>query len=237
MEARYRKQHELKDGFVAGLPLVIGYVPIGMAFGVLSKTMDVTFIDSILFSAIVFAGASQFMALNLLAMGAGAGEIILTTLLVNLRHILMSASLAARLKDDIKKWIPFIAFSVTDETFSVASFKEGELTKEFILSLQLISYLAWVGATGLGYIVGSILPEVMKDSMGVGLYAMFVAILIPEAKKSTMVVILACLSGILNTLLKYFLSLSQGWSIIISIVVVSYLGLYLFEAKGEETHE
>lgn len=237
MGAEDSKIHGLKEGVVAGLPIIIGYLPIGMAFGILAKTVDVTIIDSLLFSVLVYAGASQFIALNLLSLGVGSGEIILTTLLVNLRHVLMSASLAARIKEDIKKWVPLMAFGVTDETFSVASFKEGELSKTFVLSLQLVSYIAWVGGTVLGYIVGAILPDIVKTSMGIGLYAMFAAILVPEAKKSARVVILACLSGLLNTLLKYFLDLSQGWSIIISIILVSYLGLYLFEEEGGQAYE
>lgn len=228
-------KHTFKDGVVDGLPLVIGFVPIAMTFGILSKTTGITMIDTILFSAVVFAGASQFIALNLLLVGAGIGEIVLTTLLVNFRHFLMGASLATRMTKDMKRWSPLIAFGITDEIFSIASFKKGTLTKEYMLSLEFVAYSAWVGGTGLGYLVGGILPAVVKSSMGVALYAMFAAILIPEAKKSTKAVILACLSGIINTLCKYFLALPQGWSIVISIILVSFLGVYLF--KEEEVAE
>lgn len=237
MDKNCKNNYGFRDGIKDGFPIVIGYLPIAMTFGILSKTTGISIIDSILFSMIVYAGASQFIALNLLSIGVGMGEIILTTLLVNFRHFLMSASLATKLNEDMKKWIPIIGFGVTDETFSVASFKEGKLTKEYILPLQLLAYISWASGTLLGYLVGGILPDSIEKSMEVALYAMFAAILVPEAKKSRKVVILACLSGIMNTILKYSLSLSQGWSIIISIILVSYLGLYLFKEEEVVSYE
>ncbi|SKC65915.1 AzlC family ABC transporter permease [Maledivibacter halophilus] len=225
-------KYSFKDGVIDSLPIVIGFIPIAMAFGILSKTTGITMIHSVLFSVLVFAGASQFIALNLLMVGAGIGEIILTTLLVNFRHFLMSASIATRMTDDMKRWSPFIAFGITDEVFSVVSFKKGMLTKEYMVSLEFMTYFAWVSGTALGYFVGGILSTSVKSSMGVALYAMFAAILIPEIKKSTKAAILAGLSGIINTLCKYFLTLPQGWSIVVSIVLVSFLGLYLFK-EGE----
>lgn len=225
-------KYSFKDGVIDSLPIVIGFIPIAMAFGILSKTTGITMIHSVLFSVLVFAGASQFIALNLLMVGAGIGEIILTTLLVNFRHFLMSASIATRMTDDMKRWSPFIAFGITDEVFSVVSFKKGMLTKEYMVSLEFMTYFAWVSGTALGYFVGGILSTSVKSSMGVALYAMFAAILIPEIKKSTKAAILAGLSGIINTLCKYFLTLPQGWSIVLSIVSVSFLGLYLFK-EGE----
>lgn len=228
-------KYGFKDGVIDSLPIVIGFVPIAMAFGILSKTTGITMTDSILFSALLFAGASQFIALNLLLVGAGMGEIILTTLLVNFRHFLMSASLATRVTNDMKSWSPFIAFGITDEVFSVASFKEGTLTKEYMISLEFMAYSAWVCGTALGYLVGGILPTAVKSSMGVALYAMFAAILMPEIKKTFKAAILAGLAGVINTLCKYFLALPQGWSIVLSIVLVSFSGLYLF--KEEEVAE
>lgn len=220
------RKSEWREGMIAGLPIVIGYIPIAMAFGMLAKTTGISMMDSFLFSAIVFAGASQFMALSLLSVGAGMGEIILTTLLVNLRHLLMSASLATKIEKEAKKWIPFISFGVTDETFLATSFKEGQVTKTFMLGLQLVSYCAWVGGTVLGYWAGKLLPEIMQNSMQIALYAMFAAILIPEAKKSYKVVVLALFAGLLNTFFTYFQFFPKGWNIVLSIIFVSAVGAY-----------
>jgi len=222
----------LNDGIIDGIPIFIGYVPIAIAFGILSKNVGISMTDSVLFSVLVFAGASQFIALNLLFLGAGIGEIVLTTLMLNFRHFLMGASLATKITNDLKRWSPLIAFGITDEVFSVASFKKGIITKKYILSLEFLAYIAWVSGTVLGYLAGGILPDMVKSSMGVALYAMFVAILIPEAKKYNKAIILAILSGVTNTLFRYGFSMPQGWSIVISILLVSFLGV-IFSNKEE----
>lgn len=221
----------IKEGVIAGLPLVIGYFPVAVAFGILAKTTGISIMESFLFSFFVFAGASQFMALNLLAVGAGPGQIILTTLLVNFRHFLMSASLATRITKDMKKWVPLIAFGVTDEVFSVVSFKEEELTTKFILGLQLTSYPSWVVGSVVGYLVGEILPPLISNSMGIALYSMFAALLVPEAKKSMKILFMALSSGLLNSVLNYFKLLPQGWNLVLSIVLISALGAVIFNEE------
>ncbi len=230
---------EIKKGIISALPIIVGYLPIGMAFGILSKTTGISLLESFMFSSLVFAGASQFMALNLMLVGTGIGGIILTTLLVNFRHFLMSASLTEKIKDidsQSKGWLGLIAFGITDEVFSVASFREGKITREYLISLEALSLFGWVGGTVLGYIIGSILPDTIQASMGVGIYAMFIALLLPEAKKSRKVALLAILSGITNTILTFMEFLPQGWNIIVSILLISGLGL-LFEGKEDISFE
>lgn len=222
------KELTFKDGIISALPIVIGYIPVAIAFGILSKTIGVSLIDTFLFSTMVYAGASQFMALNLLYLGTSYVEIILTTLLVNLRHFLMSASFSTKITKEMKRYIPFIAFGITDEFFSVASFKEGEFTKKILLVLEALPYLSWILGSILGYLVGEILPNIIKDSMGVALYALFAAILIPEARKSNKVLSLALISGIMNSILNYSKILPQGWNIVLSIIVISALGAVIF---------
>ncbi|MHC1684423.1 MAG: AzlC family ABC transporter permease [Clostridiaceae bacterium] len=216
-----------RDGIIAAFPIVIGYIPVAIAFGILSKTVGISILDTFLFSTMVYAGASQFMALNLLHLGTGYGEIILTTLLVNLRHFLMSASFSTKITKEMKRYIPMIAFGITDEFFSVASFKEGKFTKVFILIVEVLPYLSWVLGSVFGYLVGQVLPNIVKDSMGIALYALFVVILIPEARKSNKVLSLALFSGALNTLLNYLNFLPQGWNIVLSIISISALGSYI----------
>lgn len=218
-----------KEGLVASTPLIIGYIPIAMAFGILAKTSGITFLETVMFSAFVSAGASQFMALNLLIAGAGIPQIILTTFLVNSRHFLMSASLSRRITENMQKWVPFIAFAMTDEIFSIASFKKEELTNKFMLGFEGTAYLVWVVATAGGFLLGNILPVLVKASMGIALYAMFVGILIPEARKSKKVMGLAILAGIMNTILSSINILPAGWSVIIAIVSISALGAFVGE--------
>ncbi len=218
-----------KKGFISGFPIFLGYLPIAIAFGLLAKTQNIPFVATILFSILVFAGASQFIALKLIGIGATPLDIAVVTFLVNLRHMLMSASLAAKLKD--KKWTPIISFGITDETFSIASTRGGIITSSFMLGLESIAYISWVAGTALGLLMGDFLPQGLKESMGITLYAMFIAILVPEAKKSHKVFIVASIGGLVNTLLWLTKGINSGIAIVISIIVGALMGAILF--KGD----
>lgn len=222
------------DGFVLGLPVVIGYLPVAVAFGLLSKTVHVSFKDTFLFSSVVYAGASQFMALDLIKAGMATGSIILATFLLNLRHLMMSASLSVKLKGIKKAWLPFVAFGITDETFSIASLADKPLTTAYLITMQAASYGSWVCGTVIGYLAGSILPDSIQNSLGVGLYAMFAAILVPEIKKSSNVLFLTLTSGILYIFISYFKLLPTSWSLIVTIIVSSALGSAVIKDEAKE---
>ena len=217
-----------------GLPILLGYFPVAVAFGILAKGAGVNLSDTALFSVLVFAGASQFMAINLLSTGTGAWGIIIATFLLNLRHLLMSASLAARLQIN-KDWkIPLLAFGVTDETFAVASTYRGSLTAPLVLIMEGTAYAGWVAGTVTGHLVGAVLPNDLSSSMGIGLYAMFIAILTPQMKKSRTVFLLAGGAGLVHFLLKTLAPDSGGWGLIIAIIAVSSLGAMFCREEGEE---
>ncbi len=222
----------IQDAIKAGIPIFIGYFPAAVAFGILAKNCDLSLLECFLFSAVVFAGASQFIALNLLVTGMGPLGIILTTLLVNFRHFLMSASLSGRVGNLAKRYLFLIAFGITDEVFSVASFTKGKLSKEFVFILELSAYSGWVSGTITGFVMGGFLPEIITKSMGVALYALLLAILLPEIKQSTIAWVLALLSGIFNTVLIRMDFLPKGWSIIVCIVVIAFIGsFFMIPAK------
>src|SRR3989339_1307775 len=222
---------EARDAYRAGVPIFIGYVPAAVAFGILSKGCGISLLESFCFSALVFAGASQFIALNLLMTGMGPGGIILTTLLVNFRHFLMSAYLSTRIEKMAKKNIFLMAFGVTDEVFSVLSFKKGIISPKFIYILQWSAYSGWVSGTVAGYVLGGFLPEILTKSMGVALYALLLAILLPEIKQSLKALILAIASGALNTLLIKLDLLPHGWNIIACIFVTALAGSFFISRE------
>ncbi|MDP4088641.1 MAG: AzlC family ABC transporter permease [Bacillota bacterium] len=224
----------MKSGLKDSVPIVVGYIPIAIAFGLLSKTSGIPMIDTALMSLLVFAGASQFMAVNLIASGVGIGEIIIATFLLNFRHLLMSASLSSKLGNINKRWNAAVAFGVTDEVFSVASFKKEGLSVSYMLVLQLASYSSWVGGSLLGFVIGQALPQDITLSMGVALYAMFAALLMPEVRERYSVGLLAAFSAVINTVLCSLAGVSKGWSIVASIVVTSAVGASVFRDENEE---
>jgi len=224
-------QSELKDGFYSGLPVFIGYFPIAVTFGLLAKSVNISLFESFCFSSMVFAGASQFVGLNMFHAGIGIGEITLTVFLLNFRHFLMSSTLASK-KYFSRLLIPVISFGVTDETFAVASMKKGGLSSGYMIALNFTAYTGWVTGTVAGYAVGDFLPADIQASISICLYAMFVAILIPAVKNSFSAGVIAVIAGGINSLLGYSGFLSSGWNIVISILAASSAGMFLF--RGEE---
>ncbi|HHT98351.1 MAG TPA: AzlC family ABC transporter permease [Clostridiales bacterium] len=226
---------KIKQGFIAVLPIVIGYFPIAIGFGLLSKNTGISFKGTSLHSIMVFAGASQFMSLDLIKAGVGTGGIILATFLLNLRHIMMSASLSVNFKNIERKYLPLIAFGITDETFSVASFNKDKINLPFILTVNILAYTSWVSGTIVGFLVGETLPKALQSSLDIGLYAMFAALLFPEFNKHLRTFIIALLAAIIYMGLYYSELFSPGWDIIIGIVLSAVLGTFVF--KNKDTKE
>ncbi|TAL31753.1 MAG: branched-chain amino acid ABC transporter permease [Spirochaetes bacterium] len=224
------KLQGLKSGITAGIPVFIGYFPIAVTFGLLAVSARLSLAETFGFSAIVFAGASQFMGLTMVLNGTGAGEIVLATFLLNFRHFLMSASLSSRTSFR-KGIIPFIAFGITDETFSVSSMREEALSHSFVLGLNFTAYAGWLSGTVAGFVAGNFLPHNLREGMSICLYAMFVALLVPAVKKSFRAGIPALAAGLCNSLLAWCAFFGSGWNIIISILVGSAAGMILY--RGE----
>ena len=227
---------ELCRGFKAGAPIAVGFLPIAITFGLLAKTAGLPDYAGILMSLLVYAGASQFVGVNLVLAGASVGEVLIATFVLNLRHFLMSAALAPRLGAEVSRsWRSVLAFGVTDETFTISALqKEAMLTPEFLLGLNVVAFLSWNVGTWLGFFVATELPEVLKSSMGVALYAMFIGLLIPGVKKSREALIVAATAATLNALFHWsaaYSGLSGGWGIIIATVASAALGAYLFTAE------
>ncbi len=220
----------MKDGIFAGIPVFIGYFPIAVTFGLLAVSVKISLLETFSFSVIVFAGASQFVGLNMINAGIGAGEIVLTTFLLNFRHFLMSASLSTRAAFR-RGLIPFVAFGITDETFSVASMEKREFSESYMLGLNFTAYSGWVAGTVAGYVAGDFLPPVLQESISICLYAMFVAILIPAVRKSYRAGIIALIAGLINSVLGYFAIFGSGWNIIFSILAASMAGMFFFREE------
>jgi 4-azaleucine resistance transporter AzlC len=214
-----RQASDFKRGFQAGISIAIGYFPIALTFGLLAKTTGLTILETVLMSMIVFAGASQYISLSLLTLGTGIFEIILTTFIVNIRHFLMSASLNEKVDDDRTLYKAIYSFGITDETFSVAATKEGNVSTGYIFGVISVSYASWVVNSGVGHLVGASLPETLQESMTVALYAMFIGLLVPSLKKSTKAIFLASLAAAFNTIFTFSKLLSTGWAIVIATIL------------------
>jgi len=217
----------LKDGIIASLPIAVGYIPIAITFGVIAQAAGLTLVQALSMSLFVFAGASQFVGVNLIAMGVPFAEIVVTTFILNFRHFLMSSSLVTKFAPMRKGLLAAIGFGITDETFSLASLQPGKLGAAFLLGLNFTAYTAWAFGTGLGVILAAGMPPMLQSSMGIGLYAMFIGLLVPSMKKSIKVAVIAIAAGITNLILYNYLSV--GWSIILATITGALIGTFCFK--------
>ncbi len=228
------------SGLQLGIPIFIGYFPAAVAFGLVARSAGLLFGDTVVFSMTTFAGASQFFAVNLLRSGALILEIALGVFLVNLRHVLFSASLYQKLSNPGRAQKAFIAFGNTDEVFSVASTREGKVTPAFMAGLEIPAWSGWVIGSAAGFLVGTVLPEDLQISVGITLYAMFTSLLIQEVKRSFRYLGIAALSGLINTVAVLILSIAPGWAFIISIAAAGGIGALILpeeDISGQEITE
>lgn len=221
-------------GIKSGIPIALGYIPIAIAFGILAKSSHTPNYATMLMSLIVFAGASQFIGVQLIILGSSPMEIIATTFVLNLRHFLMTSSLTQKIDTRLSKPLSaLIAFGVTDETFSVASTMESNSLKPgFLLGLNFIAFAAWNLGTWIGLFAGNILPESLVSSMNIALYCMFIGLLIPSLKNNKPILIVSVSSMLVHAILRYLpitSELSVGTTIILSTIIAAGFGTLLFK--------
>jgi len=221
------------DGLKAAIPIAIGYIPIGITFGLLARSAGIPDYITVMMSLIIFAGASQFVGINLIALGTSFWEIILTTFILNLRHLLMSASLSQKVVPETSKGIlALLSFGITDETFMVASFREEDhLKPEFLAGLNLLAFSAWNVGTWIGIFLSAGLPEAVKTSMGIALYVMFIGLLVPSCRRSKATLFIALLAMAVHGFLHYTPSitlLSTGLKIVITTIITALMGAIIF---------
>ena len=220
-------------GVTAAWPICLGYVPIGLAFGVLAQKAGLGAAQIFLMSVLVFAGSSQFIAVSMIAADAAAGSIILTTFTVNLRHVLMSSSLAVYLKNTGRKKLSLFAYGVTDESFAVnySRLKQGDWGLNRSLALNQTANLAWVASTVIGGYGGQYIPA---GALGIdyALIAMFICLLVFQLKGRRYVTV-AVIAGVLAVGLS--LIMSGSMYVVIASTLAAALGVMLkkwFAAGG-----
>lgn len=206
------------------LPIVLGYLPVGFAYGVLARKAGISIDNTVLMSVIVFAGSAQFIAVGLLASGASALSVVITTFIVNLRHLLMSAALSPYLKKWSKLELAAFTFQLTDESFAVHStrFSNGDMHKGETYLINCIAQAAWVGGTVLGIFSSTLITDVKPMGLDYALPAMFIALLIFQIKDKSHVVV-GLITGLLSTALA--LGGAGQWNVIIATLIGATLGV------------
>ena len=226
-------QLDFSSGAKAALPVIVGYLPAGITFGILARNAGIYLADVIGFSGIVFAGASQYMAINLLQTGGAYLEIIIATFLLNFRHFLMSASISQRVKEHRKIALAALAYGVTDETFAVASSENRKITAPYLAGLELCSWLAWNIGSLAGFFAGSHIPARIESAMGVALYALFAGLLVPQIRAQISLFPVALCAGGLHWLLSNIQTVSRGWAFVIAVIGAGLAGAAYISLVGK----
>ncbi|MGM8214762.1 AzlC family ABC transporter permease [Bacillaceae bacterium W0354] len=230
------KKAAIKKGALAGFPIFLGYLPIAIAYGVLAMQSGLTIFETTMMSVLVFAGASQFMAANMIAQGALLIQVVIATFVLNFRHFIMSMSFMNKAKHFPMRWKLLLSVGLTDETFAVSSLHGEEAKKSngvfFYVTMFLVAYFSWVFGSLLGALIGDLLPAALSESMGIALYAMFIGLLIPSVKKEWKLGLIAFISMMINFLLIKYLGFQdekEGWAIVIATLVGSSFGIVMLK--------
>jgi len=169
---------QIYRGAVDAVPIVLGYLPIGFAFGALGVATGLSTLEAVAMSAFVFAGSSQFIALSMLGAGAVPAAVVTATFFINLRHLLMSTVLSRKVRATSRPLLGLLAFGITDETFAVATGRRGRHHPAYMLGLEGAAYLAWVASTAAGAVMGARLTA--GWGLEFALPAMFIALLVAQ---------------------------------------------------------
>ena len=226
-----------RTGVRRGLPVGVGYFGVSFGFGAMAAANGIGALDATLISASNLTSAGQFAGLTLILAASGLWELILTQLVINSRYALMSLALSQKMGNRIGI-LPrlVIAFFNTDEIFALAMAEKQPLTVPFMLGLGLTPIIGWTSGTLLGALAGSVLPLMVRTALGVMLYGMFVAIVVPPAKQEKPVMIACLLALAFSCLFKWLPMLkgvSAGIAIVICTVVAAAVCAWLFPIPEE----
>lgn len=220
----------IRQGLIAGWPICIGYVPIGLAFGVLAQKAGLNPIQIGIMSLVVFAGSAQFIAISMLSSGAGLISIVATTFMVNLRHLLMSSALSIHLQHTRKRTLSLFAYGVTDESFAInlSKFKYNSWDTGRALVVNHIANFMWIISTIIGGYSGRFITS-KAFGIDYALIAMFIFLLIFQLR-GKVYVITAIIAGALA--IPLFLVLPGNLHIILASIVAATLGTMFVKKIG-----
>ena len=227
-------------GLNHGLPIGLGYLSVSFGFGILAVKNGLSVFQSSVISASNLTSAGQAAGVEIIAAGGALLEMILVQLTINIRYSLMALSLMAlSLSQKLDKSFTtphrlLASYGITDEIFAVCSAQRGALTPAYMYGMILISAVGWVLGTFLGASAGELLPPSVTSAMGIVLYGMFIAIIIPPSRKRKSILFVTIAAALLSIFFRYVLTfISGGFAMMICAIAAAALGAWLFPVPDE----
>lgn len=229
-------------GIKDGIPIFLGYLAISFTFGIAARQSGLEIWEAVVISATNLTSAGQFAALSVIAASSSYIEMALSQLVMNMRYCLMSSSLSQKFSSDMPNIHRFlVAFGNTDEIFGVCISSPSKISPFYCYGLICVSATGWVLGTFLGAVSSNILPQRILSALGIALYGMFIAIIVPSARKSRIILGIIIISMCLSTVfavLPLLKAIPSGFKIIILTIVIAAAAALLFpideERKAEE---
>ena len=234
------------EGIKDGIPIGLGYLSVSFTFGIAAVAPGeggnaLSVWQALLISMTNLTSAGQVAGLQIMLFGGTLVEMAISEFIINLRYSLMSMSLSQKVNRKFKgiyRWL--LGFGITDEIFAVAVSHKGEVSRSYFLGLMTIPYIGWSLGTLLGALSGNLLPAIVCSALGLAIYGMFIAIIVPPMKKSRSTLLVVCIAVILSCLFAYLPGLNKvsvGFTIIICAVAASAIGAIFFPMEDENEEE
>jgi len=231
------KRKEYIAGLKAGIPVCVGYFSVSFGFGAMAVSQELSVWYAILISATNLTSAGQFAGLTVIAAGATLLEMVLTQIVINSRYALMSLALGQRFGPSVETGKRLAAaFFNTDEVFALGMARQGELTAAFFLGAGTVAAIGWIGGTAMGALAGSVLPSEVRAALGVMLYGMFIAIVVPQARQEKPMLVCMLLALVFSCLFAWVPGLnavSAGLAVVLCTVAAAAICAVLFPVERE----
>ncbi len=227
---------EFTKGMAAGIPIGLGYLSVSFGFGIMAAGAGLSVFEAFMISLTNLTSAGQAQGVSVIAAGGTLLEMALVQLIINIRYALMAISLSQKLDESFtfpKRLIA--AYGITDEIFAVCSTVKGTLKAKYMYGVTLVSTVGWVLGTFLGAAAGEILPDSVTAALGIVLYGMFLAIIVPPSRKEKSILMVVIISAALSCVCRYLVpGLSGGFAVIMCALVGSAAGALFFPRKEDD---
>ena len=222
--------YTMGEGVRDGLPIGLGYLSVSFSFGILAVSKGLSWIQAGLISLTNITSAGQVAGLGIMTAAGGIIAMIISQIVINLRYSLMGIALSQKADRTMTPLLRMLlAYGITDEIFGVAVSKKYEFGARYFFGLTVLPVAGWVAGTVIGALLGQVFPDFLTNALAIGIYGMFVSIVLPKAKHDKVILCSSLLSCILSSLLFYIPALSQyvsqGFAIIISAVLAALAGV------------